>query len=48
MSFTFEQALPTAPGQVRIAVGQFQLFVPGRYPTAISTIGGTGFTPPAF
>lgn len=48
MSFTFEQALPTAPGQVRIAVGQFQLFVPGRYPTSISTIGGTGFVPPAF
>ena len=48
MSFTFEQTLPTAPGQVRLAVGQFQLFVPGRYPTAIATIGGTGFTPPAF
>lgn len=48
MSFTFEQTLSTSPGQVRIAVGQFQLFVPGRYPTAISTIGGTGFTPPAF
>jgi len=48
MSFTFEQTTATAPGQVRLAVGQFQLFVPGRYPTSIATIGGTGCTPPSF
>ena len=48
MTFTFEQALATAPGQVRLAAGQFQLFTAGRYPTAISTIGGTGFIAPTF
>jgi HK97 family phage major capsid protein len=48
MSFTLEQATSTAPGQVRLAVGQFQLFTAGRYPTSISTIGGTGFVAPTF
>lgn len=48
MTFTFEQTLSTAPGQVRLAIGQFQLFVPGRYPTSIATIGGTGLVTPAF
>jgi len=48
MQFTFEQTLSTAPGQVRLAAGRFSLFSAGRYPTAISTIGGTGFTAPTF
>lgn len=48
MQFTFEQTLPNSPGQVRLAVGRFSLLAAGRYPKAIATIGGTGFTPPAF
>lgn len=48
MQFTFEQTLSTAPGQVRLAAGRFSLFTAGRYPTSISTIGGTGLVPPAF
>jgi HK97 family phage major capsid protein len=48
MQFTFEQTLSTAPGQVRLAAGQFQLFSAGRYPTSISTIGGTGLVAPTF
>lgn len=48
MSFTFEQNPSTAPGQVRLAVGQFQLFIAGRYPKSISTIGGTGLVAPTF
>jgi HK97 family phage major capsid protein len=48
MQFTFEQAPSTAPGQVRLAAGQFQLFSAARYPTGISTIGGTGLIAPTF
>lgn len=48
MQFTFEQTLSTAPGQVRLAAGRFSLFTAGRYPTAISTIGGTGLVAPSF
>lgn len=48
MQFTFEQTLTTAPGQIRLAAGRFSLFHAGRYPTAISTIGGTGFVTPTF
>jgi HK97 family phage major capsid protein len=48
MSFSFEQTLSTAPGQVRLAVGRFSLFAPGRYPSAISTVGGTGLVAPTF
>lgn len=48
LQFTFEQTLSTAPGQVRLAVGRFSLFHAGRYPTAISTIGGTGLVTPTF
>lgn len=48
MTFSFEQTLTTAPGQVRLAAGQFQLFSAGRYPTGISTIGGTGLIAPTF
>jgi HK97 family phage major capsid protein len=48
MQFTFEQTLSTAPGQVRLAAGRFSLLAAGRYPTSISTIGGTGLVPPAF
>lgn len=48
MQFTFEQTISTAPGQVRLAAGRFSLFAPGRYPTAISTIGGTGLVTPTF
>ncbi len=48
MQFTFEQTLSTAPGQVRLAAGRFSLFTAGRYPTGISTIGGTGLVAPAF
>jgi HK97 family phage major capsid protein len=46
ITFTFEQTV--GPEKVRLAAGQFQLFIPGRYPTAISTIGGTGLVTPAF
>lgn len=48
LQFTFEQAITTAPGQVRLAAGRFSLFTAGRYPTAISTIGGTGLIAPTF
>lgn len=48
MQFTFEQAITTAPGQVRLAIGRFSLFTAGRYPTAVSTIGGTGLVAPTF
>jgi HK97 family phage major capsid protein len=48
MTFSFEQTLSTSPGQVRLAVGKFQAFTAGRYPTAISTIGGTGLIAPTF
>lgn len=48
MQFTLEQALTTTPGQVRLAAGRFSLLAAGRYPTAISTIGGTGLVPPTF
>jgi HK97 family phage major capsid protein len=48
MQFTFEQTATTAPGQVRLAVGRFSLFTAGRYPTGISTVGGTGLVPPTF
>lgn len=48
MQFTFEQQPSTAPGQVRLAAGRFSLFIPGRYPGSISTIGGTGLVTPAF
>lgn len=46
--FTMEQALTTAPAQVRIAVGRFALFMAGRWPTGIATIGGTGLVTPSF
>lgn len=48
MQFVFEQTASTAPGQVRLAAGRFSMFHAGRYPTAISTIGGTGLITPAF
>ncbi len=48
LQFTFEQVPSTAPGQVRLAAGRFSLFTPGRYPTSISTIGGTGLAAPTF
>lgn len=48
MQFSFEQALSTAPGQVRLAVGKFALFVPGRYPKSIAVISGTGLAAPTF
>ena len=48
MQFTFEQTLTTAPGQVRLAVGRFALFIAGRYPGGVSTIGGTGLILPTF
>lgn len=48
MQFLFEQQPATAPGQVRLAVGRFAMFHGGRYPTAISTIGGTGLITPTF
>lgn len=48
LQFTMEQALTTAPGQVRVAVGRFALFMAGRYPVGISTIGGTGLVTPTF
>lgn len=46
--FTFEQAIATAPGQVRLAVGGFSAFHAGRYPKSIAVINGTGLVPPAF
>lgn len=48
MQFTMEQALTTAPGQVRVACGRFALLMAGRYPTGISTVGGTGLVTPSF
>lgn len=48
MTFSFEQTMSTSPGQVRLAAGKFQAFTAGRYPTAISTIGGTGLIAPTF
>ena len=48
MQFTFEQQPATAPGQVRLAAGQFQLFSAARYPTGIATVGGTGLIAPTF
>jgi HK97 family phage major capsid protein len=48
MQFTFEQTLTTAPGEVRLAAGRFSLAIFGRYPTAISTITGTGLIAPTF
>lgn len=48
MTFSFEQTISTAPGQVRLAAGQFQAFSAGRYPTGISTLGGTGLASPSF
>ena len=48
LQFSMEQALTTAPGQVRVAVGRFALFMAGRYPVGISTIGGTGLVTPTF
>jgi HK97 family phage major capsid protein len=48
MQFTFEQAITTAPGQVRLAVGRFSLFHAGRYPKSIAVISGTGLTTPSF
>lgn len=48
MQFTMEQALTTAPGQVRLAVGRFALFMAGRWPSGIATIGGTGLVTPSF
>lgn len=48
MRFEFEQAPPTAPGQVRLAVGGFILFHTQRYPKAISIITGTGLVTPTF
>lgn len=48
LKFTFEQAPTTAPGQIRLAIGRFGLFHAGRYPLGISTVSGTGMTPPTF
>lgn len=48
MQFTFEQTISTAPGEVRLAAGRFSLAIFGRYPTAISTITGTGLITPTF
>lgn len=48
MTFSFEQTMSTSPGQVRLAAGKFQAFTAGRYPAAISTIGGTGLIAPTF
>lgn len=48
LQFTMEQALTTAPGQVRVACGRFALLMAGRYPVGISTIGGTGLVTPTF
>lgn len=48
MRFTFEQAPPTAPGQIRLAVGRFCLFHAGRYAQSISIISGTGLVSPTF
>lgn len=48
MTFSFEQTMSTSPGQVRLAAGKFQAFTAGRYPAAISTIGGTGLIVPTF
>ncbi|MGE3445904.1 MAG: phage major capsid protein [Acidimicrobiia bacterium] len=42
LQFTFEQALTTAPGQIRLAAGRVALFIAGRYPAAISVVRGTG------
>lgn len=47
-TYTFEQTLSTAPGQVRLAVGGFSMFHAGRYPTGISVITGTGLIAPTF
>jgi hypothetical protein len=46
LQFTFEQT--QGPEKVRLAVGRFSLFQAGRYPTGISTIGGTGLITPTF
>jgi len=43
---TFEQAI--GPEKVRLAVGKFSLLIAGRYPSAISTVGGTGLVTPTF
>lgn len=43
---TFEQAI--GPEKVRLAVGKFSLMIAGRYPSAISTVGGTGLVTPSF
>ena len=43
---TFEQAI--GPEKVRLAVGKFSLLIAGRYPSAISTVGGTGLVTPSF
>lgn len=48
MQFVMEQAIATAPGQIRVAVGRFALIAAGRYPGGISVITGTGLTPPTF
>jgi HK97 family phage major capsid protein len=48
MRFTFEQAPPTAPGQVRLAAGRFAMFYAGRYPNGLASITGTGLTTPSF
>jgi HK97 family phage major capsid protein len=45
-TFTFEQT--QGPQTVRLAVGGFSAFTAGRYPTAISTVGGTGLVAPTF
>lgn len=43
---TFEQAI--GPEKVRLAVGKFSLLIAGRYPSAISTVGGSGLVTPTF